>query len=171
VIIEIVVGSYIIYRRDTCILHTLGICSPWKSEIFTGRVQRPHPDSTCTWSQIDAWVRLHLIYYTDILISLRIIGISKQMVWRSQNPASFKKTLQLSSLKLTVCTWKLMVGRLLSLWGPAYFQGRAVSFRECKLPGNHGQQRSNWTRNLCRWAHVPLSNRLTEVEPKEIGNW
>ncbi len=26
--------------------------------------------------------------------------------------------------------WKWMVGILLSYWGPAYFQGRAVSFRE-----------------------------------------
>ena len=37
------------------------------------------------------------------------------------------------SLKLTVRTWKWMVGRLISFWGPAYFQGQAVSFRECKV--------------------------------------
>ena len=34
------------------------------------------------------------------------------------------------SLKLTARPWKWMVGRCISFWGPAYFQGRAVSFRE-----------------------------------------
>ena len=39
----------------------------------------------------------------------------------------------LPSLKLTVRTWKCMVGilvYLVSFWGPAYFQGQTVSFRE-----------------------------------------
>ena len=34
------------------------------------------------------------------------------------------------SLKLTAHPYKWMVGILLSYWGPAYFQGRTVSFRE-----------------------------------------
>ena len=35
------------------------------------------------------------------------------------------------SLKLTARTWKSMVRRWISFWGPAYFQVRTVSFREC----------------------------------------
>ena len=39
----------------------------------------------------------------------------------------WKKRIEgLPSPKLTVCTWKWMVGRLLSFWGPAYFQGRLL---------------------------------------------
>ena len=36
----------------------------------------------------------------------------------------------LHSLKLTACPWKWMVGVPVSFWGPAYFQVRAVSFRD-----------------------------------------
>ena len=32
----------------------------------------------------------------------------------------------LPSLKLTVRTWKLVVGRWISFWGPAYFEGRLL---------------------------------------------
>ena len=36
---------------------------------------------------------------------------------------SWRHETQIHSLKLTACPWKLMVGILLSFWGPAYFQG------------------------------------------------
>ena len=38
-------------------------------------------------------------------------------------------------------TWKWMVGILFSFWVSAYFQGRTVSFRECKLA------------LVCAWYH------------------
>ncbi len=40
----------------------------------------------------------------------------------------------LPSLKLTARPWKWMVGRWISFWGPAQFQGRTVSFREGTNP-------------------------------------
>ena len=38
---------------------------------------------------------------------------------------------QVPSLKLTAGTWKWMVGRWVSFWVSAYFQGRTVSFVGC----------------------------------------
>ena len=47
----------------------------------------------------------------------------------------------------TVCTWKWMVGILISFWDAAYFQGRADSFRECNMAVNS---------RLERWLFVVL---------------
>ena len=61
------------------------------------------------------------------------------------NGESFFGTIILpESLKLTVCTWKLMVGRQAFPVGMAYFPGRDASFRECK----------------CRIAKHKESNRI-----------
>ena len=52
--------------------------------------------------------------------------------WRSTKYHWFRVTYP--PLTLTVRTWKWMVGKLVSFWGPAYLQGQTVSFRECNHP-------------------------------------
>ena len=60
------------------------------------------------------------------------------------------------SLKLTYSsTWKWMVGVLVSFWGPAYFQVRAVSFRECSPPRiNECPKQSEPTINFQKFSLV-----------------
>ncbi len=56
------------------------------------------------------------------------VKLASVSAWGLQD---LKYTNHIPSLKLTACPGKLMVERLLSFWGLAYFQGRTVSFREC----------------------------------------
>ena len=69
----------------------------------------------------------------------------------------FGLTIDLPSLKLTAHPWKWMFGRLISFWGPAYFQGRAVSFRKCISMFNKrepGMLNLGACRMVMNWANV-----------------
>ncbi len=69
-------------------------------------------------------VFIRIIRHSSSITSYFMIASSKV---RTQST----KALGLPSLKLTNRPWKLMVGiRSFPFWGPAYFQGRTVSFRE-----------------------------------------
>ena len=73
-------------------------------------------------------------FYT--IFSKSLCSIFNFLIWTSFPNATFWKRLELGglqlypSLKLTARTWKLVVGRWISFWGPAYVQGRTVSFKE-----------------------------------------
>ena len=72
-------------------------------------------------------------------------GFLLSTVCPQQNGESVLRTINLpESLKLRVCTLKLMVGRQAFPVGMAWFPGRDASFRECK----------------CRIAKHKKSNRI-----------
>ena len=81
----------------------------------------------------------------------------------------FGLIIDLPSLKLTARPWKWMVGRLVSFWGLAYFQGWAASLRECismfnkREPGNLGA-----CRMVMNWANV-ADGVKTKSRPSEIS--
>ena len=69
-------------------------------------------------SQMPGWARRYVLIWGNISVETSRFG----------RVMAQEKCLH--SLKLTACPWKWMVGVPVSFWGPAYFQVRAVSFRE-----------------------------------------
>ena len=118
----------------------------WKSNLDL------HPCIGCVRANINKYIYIYYIYlqnkyiyiiYIYIYIYRMILEGRSLTSWRHdqnllKNMGEEARFVEVPSLKLTVCTWKLMVGILVSIWGPAYFQGRTVSFRECRCLINIG---------------------------------
>ena len=86
-----------------------------------------------------AWVRLGLKwalcrflvgrFKNKQTLDIQIPGENQRLNPQTSPEKAFKGSKHLPSLKLTACTWKWMVGILVSFWGRPIFRGY-VSFRE-----------------------------------------
>ena len=81
---------------------------------------------------------------------------------RESAPRSGTGRQKISSLKLTICHWKRMVGRRSFPVGMAYFEGQTASFRECNCV-----ECVFWETSLC--VVCRCAYKLSQSAPN--GNW
>ena len=134
------------FATKTCFSCHVSCQSIFKSFCHSTNLRAFSPTTIWLWLNQKSWIPKNQWWEWSKIINLLEVSnlvtthlcVSQAHVCCNQLKKNTKKNLL--SLKLTARTWKWMVGRLLTFWGPAYFQVRTVSFREgissfCTGPG------------------------------------
>ena len=107
---------YVVFSKSWQLCEILRTCFKWLILLF--HVSKSDPN----WNHCPFPTEKQL---STIPILFSVVEFEADQILRHtyKNSKPLKKSEMLTRPKTKIPPWKLMVGRLLSVWGPAYFQG------------------------------------------------